>query len=249
MARGRRIALVVALAAYLAVGLLSLYLFTPDVEEPKADESLIDAFFDSLQVDTLRHPPYTRSYNIHKYDSLKAVWQAERLHREAIRLQRRDSARRYWDSVRASRDSLRARKDSAYKALKTVPDRPVNVATADADSLQLVPGIGPVLSRMIVEYREALGGFVTLNQVLEAGQIPVEALDYMYLPAVAVRRLNVNRDNLQWLRRHPYISGRQAIAIGEVRRKAGKISGWHELLRLPEFTPSDQERLEPYIVF
>jgi competence protein ComEA len=43
----------------------------------------------------------------------------------------------------------------------------VNVNTATADELDRLPGIGPVLARRIVEYREQHGLFRRLDDLLE----------------------------------------------------------------------------------
>jgi competence protein ComEA len=44
---------------------------------------------------------------------------------------------------------------------------PVNVNTADVDELDRLPGIGPSRAREIVRLRERLGGFTSLDQLLE----------------------------------------------------------------------------------
>lgn len=46
-------------------------------------------------------------------------------------------------------------------------DRKLNINTAEARELEYLPGIGPVLGRRIVEYREALGGFTCTCQLLD----------------------------------------------------------------------------------
>lgn len=43
----------------------------------------------------------------------------------------------------------------------------VNLNSAPADSLELIPGIGPVLSERIVAYRDSTGGFSEESELIE----------------------------------------------------------------------------------
>lgn len=44
--------------------------------------------------------------------------------------------------------------------------RKIPINTADAEELQLLPGIGPVLAQRIVEWRQANGAFVIVEDLL-----------------------------------------------------------------------------------
>lgn len=45
--------------------------------------------------------------------------------------------------------------------------RPLPLNRATAEELDLLPGVGPVLAQRIVAYREAIGGFASLEQLKE----------------------------------------------------------------------------------
>ncbi len=54
---------------------------------------------------------------------------------------------------------------------------PVNVNTADAASLALVPGIGATLAARIVAMRESEGQFDTLDELLDVAGMTPSRLD------------------------------------------------------------------------
>ena len=87
-----------------------------------------------------------------------------------------------------------------------------------ASDFAKISGIGPVLSKRIVNYRRALGGFVSKDQLFEVygldSTIVNRALERFELTVpVHVRRINIQSATEEELRRHPYISARQARRI------------------------------------
>lgn len=132
---------------------------------------------------------------------------------------------------------------------KLRPGEHIAINSADTTQLQKIPGIGSGYARMIVRYRERLGGFTSAKQVLEAGPVPESALRYITIDATQVRKLNVNKLSLNQLRRHPYINFYQAKAICEYRRLHGPLHSLEELRFSPDFPPTQIERLKPYVSF
>lgn len=124
----------------------------------------------------------------------------------------------------------------------------------DADTLMLrrVPGIGPYFARRIVRYRERLGGFVSLDQLLEIQDFPESALPYLAFDdnaSASVKKININSATSEELRRHPYISFIMARQIMDYRRLRGRISDLDDLRLLPTFTDDVIRRLRPYVVY
>lgn len=132
---------------------------------------------------------------------------------------------------------------------KLRPGEHIAINSADTTQLQKIPGIGSAYARMIIRYRERLGGFITMAQVLESGPVPESALRYITIDATQVRKLNVNKLSLNQLRRHPYINFYQAKAICEYRRLHGPLRSLEELRFSPDFPPAQIERLQPYVTF
>ena len=122
---------------------------------------------------------------------------------------------------------------------------------ADTAQLRKVPGIGSFFARKIVEYRERLGGYYRVQQLLEIEDFPETAVAFFIIPdsTLPKRSLNLNNLSLNELRRHPYINFYQARAIVDYRRLHGHIESLQQLKLLPDFTPEAIERLEPYVEY
>mgnify|MGYP000898563676 FL=1 len=120
---------------------------------------------------------------------------------------------------------------------------------ADTVQLKRIPGIGRGLARMIVAYRQRLGGFVSVDQLQEIPHLEASVNKWFRLDTTGVRRLLVNRYGLDRLRSHPYMDFYKAKAILEYRRKYGKIKGLSQLSLWKEFSEKDLKRLAPYLSF
>lgn len=59
---------------------------------------------------------------------------------------------------------------------KTDADK-VNINTADADELETLPGIGPVLARRVIDWRTANGSFTCPEDLLQVSGIGQTTLD------------------------------------------------------------------------
>ena len=68
------------------------------------------------------------------------------------------------------------RKDYTVEAQVPAEER-VDINTADADELDALPGIGPVLARRIIDWRTANGPFASPEQLLEVDGIGQATLD------------------------------------------------------------------------
>ena len=122
---------------------------------------------------------------------------------------------------------------------------------ADTTMLRKVPGIGRYFARKIVEYRQRLGGYYRVQQLLEIEHFPKTAIAFFTIPdsTLPSRILNINRLSLNELKRHPYINFYQARAITDYRRQHGRIESLQQLKLIRDFTPEAIERLEPYIAY
>jgi competence ComEA-like helix-hairpin-helix protein len=151
---------------------------------------------------------------------------------------------------------------SLYQSLApciTITDRPdatttltLDINAAGETEWKLLPGIGDVLARRIVKYREALGGFHSATQVADTYGLPAETftsiLPYLISSPVS-RKIGINTATAGELQKHPYISRRQATAIVSYREHHGAFSGIEELFSLYVLDSAWLHTMEPYLGF
>lgn len=125
----------------------------------------------------------------------------------------------------------------------------VDLNKADTSILKRIPGIGSTLARMIVVYRQRLGGFYDVSQLQEVPHVGVELNKWFVVTPAGLHKIQVNSASLDKLRSHPYMDFYKAKAIMEYRRKRGKIKGLSQLSMFEEFTEKDLKRLSPYLIF
>ena len=125
----------------------------------------------------------------------------------------------------------------------------IDLNKADTASLKCVPGIGSGIARMIVAYRERLGGFYSVSQLQEIAYVDTSMNKWFRVDGEVLRKLSVNESSLEKLRNHPYMNFYKAKVIVEYRRKRGKIKSLSQLSMFEEFTEKDLERLAPYFLF
>lgn len=159
-----------------------------------------------------------------------------------------DTSRRY-----SSRNDRASSSRIAYPSIEKLSEgETISLNETDTTEWKKVPGIGSVYASRIVTYRDLLGGFVKVEQLLEVYGIDQELFSRIAVyiePDGNFRRLQVNEADFKELLRHPYLNYKQVQSIMGLRRKKGDITSIRELSILDEFTPEDILRLEPYLAF
>lgn len=152
-------------------------------------------------------------------------------------------------------DSMRkdtVREDSLPK-WPVKKDTVLNLRTADTTELKMIRGIGSYRARQIVRYREELGGFTSVEQVMEAkgmGQLDADSvMKYFWIDSVVVEQMNVNLVGVKRLSRHPYLRFEQAKAIYEHRRKKIHLDSIQQLQEIDGLSRETLGKIAPYLNF
>lgn len=175
----------------------------------------------------------------------------------------RDNYRRYKDKEPVYKKNKKQSSDFSYehkkeekKEIKKYPKQEkfnagiiIDVNTADTSILKKIPGVGSVISRNIVNYRNRLGGFYNTAQLLEVQYVDSTLLKWFEVKSDVFRKIRINKAGLDELRSHPYMDFYKARAIIDFRRKRGSIDGMSQISMFEEFSEEDIDKLSPYFSF
>jgi len=125
--------------------------------------------------------------------------------------------------------------------------------TSDTNELKKLPGIGSWYARKIVEYREELGGYVAIGQLLELWKMTPDKIDrFADRVSIApghIHTIHVNRATTQRLSGHPYISFAEANKIVTHREENGPFESIDDMVRAGLLNEELRLKLAPYLSF
>lgn len=128
----------------------------------------------------------------------------------------------------------------------------IDLNRANLDELLVLRGIGRTFASRIIEHRERLGGFSSLNQLKEVYGLPDSTL-HSILPSLRLtttphRKILVNKSTIEELV-HPYLSRKQAEVIVRYRVNHGSFKNMEDLKKTGILTDVMAEKLQAYINF
>ncbi|MEL7222270.1 MAG: helix-hairpin-helix domain-containing protein, partial [Bacteroidota bacterium] len=128
----------------------------------------------------------------------------------------------------------------------------IDINQATATQWQELRGIGPAYSERIVNFRDKLGGFVSVAQVAETYGLPDSTFQAIYLqlrPSAIFRSLSINHLGVGELAAHPYLSQNNARAIVRYREEHGSYKNAEDLGKLYSLTEKVKKNIVPYLSF
>ncbi len=131
---------------------------------------------------------------------------------------------------------------------------PVEVNAAAETDLSAVRGIGEYTAMRIADYRQRLGGFVSVAQVLETPGARDSTLlrvrDQLRVDSTeCCRQIRVNYATSYDDWRHPYLTWKQAKVVMANREQHGAYRQLSDLLRTRVIDAEQLARLRPYLDF
>ena len=114
-----------------------------------------------------------------------------------------------------------------------------------------MPGIGSKLAARIVNFRDKLGGFYSVNQVGEvyglADSTFKKIREYLNLENNSVRKININTATVDELKNHPYIKYNIANPIIAYRNEHGPFSKPEDIKKIMAVTDEIYNKIIPYV--
>lgn len=127
----------------------------------------------------------------------------------------------------------------------------IEINTADSIALVGVPGIGGYTAQKIIEWRESLGGFYSLEQLNDIYGIRDDNMaliqQHVKVDRGEMKMININQLNTEELAKHPYISFDLAEEIVRFRDQFRPFAKPDELQKLYEMSDDVYRKLAPYI--
>ncbi len=129
----------------------------------------------------------------------------------------------------------------------------IDVNTADTIAWKSLPGIGSKLSARIVNYRNKLGGFYTVQQVGETFGLPDSTFQkiksQLLINPSTISFININTATIEQLNNHPYINKSLANNIVQYRTQHGNYNSEADLRKLALFNDEIWQKIKPYITY
>lgn len=159
----------------------------------------------------------------------------------------------YNNERNASKPDSAQRKSSYFKSDKFTELTKIDPNTADTTLLKRIPGIGSKIAKSIVDRRSRLGGFNSINQLLEINIFSPDLLEWFKIDESRqkeqINRIRINSATFNQLMRHPYIGYDKARDISQYIRLYGKFEDEEQLKSTNIFTTEELSKIVPYLDF
>ncbi len=127
----------------------------------------------------------------------------------------------------------------------------VDINSSDTSEWKLLRGIGSGYARRIVNFRNKLGGFVSVEQVAETYGLPDSVFQQIKSQLknnpVNVRKISINQSTVEELKAHPYIGFSVANAIVQYRKEHGNFSSVTDLQKIGAIDNKLYQKISPYL--
>jgi len=127
----------------------------------------------------------------------------------------------------------------------------IDINTADTTLLIELPGIGSKLSQRIINFRDKLGGFYTVEQIGETYGLPDSTFQKIKarfsVSNSSVHQININTASIDEMKGHPYLRYSIANAIVQYRLQHGNYAVVDDLKKIMLITEEVFNKAVPYL--
>lgn len=127
----------------------------------------------------------------------------------------------------------------------------IDINEADSAAWEELPGIGAKLAHRILQFRNNLGGFYTVEQLKEVYGLPDSTYQKIISRLVCngnFQRIDINSVSPELLSQHPYIKRKAARIIVAWRQQHGSLTNEEQLIVCGALDSNSLRKLRPYLI-
>lgn len=129
--------------------------------------------------------------------------------------------------------AIKNKREKNIKTNGSIPVTYVSINRCDTTELMKLPKIGGFRARKIIEYRDKLGGFYEIAQLLQVYSIDSTLISeigkYITIDTSAIKKININEASFKEIVHHPLICYETTKNIVNYKRIVGVIKSVQEL--------------------
>ena len=129
----------------------------------------------------------------------------------------------------------------------------IDINSADSTTLVALRGIGPKSAQHIIRYRDLLGGYHKIEQILELECVTTENFNtfsqQIYADTERIEKIYINFARPKQMEVHPYVTNRMLKRIINHRELKGGWSTIEEMTDANIMSEDEAMRIAPYLDF
>ncbi len=127
----------------------------------------------------------------------------------------------------------------------------IDINLADTSEFIALPGIGSKLASRIVNFRDKLGGFYSIEQLGETYGLPDSTFQkikpFLTIETTSLKRININTATKDEMKLHPYIKWNLANSIVEYRNQHGNYASLEDIKKISLITDDIFNKIKFYL--
>jgi competence protein ComEA len=164
-----------------------------------------------------------------------------------IVIHEKDNEKKKWDQKEMDREDI-PRDTSTYLSDNATI---IELNTADSAQLLQLPGIGPSFASRIIKYRKLLGGYVSVEQIMEIKGMDSARFsgirDHLTADPSLVLKMDLNSVAFKEMMRHPYFEYYLVKMIFNYKDRIKSFDSVGQLRNMENMYPELYEKISPYL--
>ena len=164
-----------------------------------------------------------------------------------MRVIRSELLEKWWDYIQLPDEGQKPISEQKTNPVNKKTESKLNINTASLEDLDKLPLIGEGRAKAIISYRDRLGGYVQLDQLLDLKCIPDSVYSLIATKietdGQVLKYVNLNSDSIN----HPYLPKQFAKMLVSYRQQHGNYQRIEDLRVLPLYDDKIIRKIAPYL--